>query len=235
MIAQCRRVGAYGALLDRYLTGTLLPGETFPLYVRQKPSASEAANGVVQLVSLKLSFDAFAILSGDLLPTVTGCVRGNVPGALGEYRNGALMIQALEIDAEDVSEDGFEYDEEDQIYEADDTEIHSTLGYAVEGLLWESTVFWHWDGPCYGDPGWAPLYDSCITQGLGGCSKSTKEQKDKAKKKKGGGGKNPPPPPPDDPPVPPAPSDPGHSVTNTTVGGNNDTGRMFWKEVIPEE
>ncbi len=34
------------------------------------------------------------ILSGDLMPTETGCVRRNDPGRLGESRNGALMLQA---------------------------------------------------------------------------------------------------------------------------------------------
>jgi hypothetical protein len=222
-------VGAYRGLLDRYLSGTLGPGETFPLYKRQPPTVSEAANGVVQLSSFKLSFDAFAIISGDIIPTVTGCVRGNDQGALGEYRNGALMIQAL--DASDVS-GGFVFDAATQRYIAGSTQLHSTLGYAMDGLLWESTVFWHWDGPCYGTPDWAPLYDSCVVQGMGGCTKGSKEQQEKTKKKKkkkDDDGGSPP-----DVDLP-TPSDPGHTVTNTTVGGNNDVGRLFWRELIPEE
>jgi len=218
----------YRALENRYLTGTLAPSESFPVYKRNKPSDSEASNGVVQLLSLKLSFDAFAILSGDIIPTVTGCVRGNDQGALGEYRNGALMIQAL--DASDIS-GGFVFDDATQRYIAGSTQLHSTLGYAMDGLLWESTVFWHWDGPCYGTPDWAPLYDSCIVQGQGGCTKGSKEQEEKGKKKKKKQKDD------DSPPDVdlPTPSDPGHSVTNTTVGGNNDVGRLFWRELIPEE
>ncbi len=228
-------VSDYHKLLDRYLSGTLGSGETFPLYKRNKPSASEAANGVVQLLTLKLSFDAFAILSGDLLPTKTGCVRGNNAGALGEYRNGALMIQAVEIDADKVGE-GFEFDEDMQVYKSGNTVIDGTHGYTIDGLLWESTTFWHWDGPCYGEPEWAPLYQTCIIQGEGGCIKGSEEQKKKGKKKKkkkkdddDDGGS---PPPADGPPTS---TDPGHSVTSTTIAGSNDTGRLFWRELVPEE
>jgi hypothetical protein len=195
---------------------------------------------VVQLLSLKLSFDAFAIISGDLVPTVTGCVKNNTPGALGEYRNGALMIQAL--DASAVS-GGFVFDAPTDRYVAGSTAIHSPLGYATDGLLWESTVFWHWDGACYGETAWAPLYDSCVVQGLGGCTKASKEQEAKGKKKKKKKKKKKdddveiePLPEPGDPPIPPdEETNPGHSVTNTTIGGNNDTGRLFWRELLPEE
>ena len=27
-------------------------------------------------------------------------------------------------------------------------------GVATDNLLWESTVFWHWGGPAYGQSGW---------------------------------------------------------------------------------
>jgi hypothetical protein len=100
----------------------------------------------------------------------------------------------------------------------------------MDGLLWESTVFWHWDGPCYGTPDWAPLYDSCVVHDLGGCTKEPKDDD-------GNGGD---PPPPEDPPPPPlsppgVEADPGHGVSNTLVGGNADVGRLFWRELIPED
>ena len=231
-------VGDYRALLIRYLSGTLGPDEVFPRFKLEKPTATEELAGVRQLDSLKLSFDAFAILSGDLMPTETGCVKKNNPGALGEYRNGALMIQAL--DASDVS-GGFEFDAATQRYVAGSSAVHSPLGYATDGLLWESTVFWHWDGPCYGTEDWAPLYESCVVQGLGGCTKASKEEKDKAKKKKKKKKDDdddtgaPVVELPDLPDLPGVEVDPDHNVTNTTIGGSTDTGRLFWKEVIPEE
>ena len=190
------------------------------------PTATEAAVGVTQLTSLKLSFDAFAILNGDLLPTTTGCVRGNTPGVLGEYRNGALMLQAL--DASSVG-GGFVFDAATQRYVAGSTALHSPLGYATEGLLWETTVFWHWNGPCYGDSDWAPLYDSCVVQGLGGCEKTAKT--DKSDEPVAGD----PPPEPPPPPPPGVEADPSHGVTTTTIGGNDNTGRLFWRELIPED
>ena len=52
----------YHALLNRYLAGTLADGESFPLYTLGVPTAEQAAEGVVQLQSLVLSFDAYAIL-----------------------------------------------------------------------------------------------------------------------------------------------------------------------------
>jgi hypothetical protein len=231
-------VGEYRDLLDRYLSGTMLPGDVFPRYKLNKPTPAEGVAGIRQLVSLKMSFDAFAIISGDLIPTDTGCVRGNSPGELGEYRNGALLMQAL--NAKDPS--GFVYDPAIQRYVSPNAIVQSPLGYATDGLLWEATIFWHWDGPCYGDPLWAPLFDSCVTQGLGGCTKATKEEKKKGKKKKKKKKKkkdddeDDSPPPPSTPTVPPpVETDPGQSVTNTTIGGNNDTGRLFWREVVPEE
>ncbi len=227
----------YRSLLDRYLTGTLGPGEVFPQYKLVPPTPAETLAGVQQLFSLKLSFDAFAIIAGDLLPTNTGDVKANTPGALGEYRNGALMIQAL--DASDVG-GGFVYDAVTERYVAGSTAIHSPHGYATDGLVWEATVFWHWDGPSYNEPDWAELYDSCVVQGLGGCTKASKEQEGKGKKKKkkkdGGGGVEIEPIPGEGEPTPAigVETDPNHTVTNTTVGGSNDTGRMFWKELVPE-
>ena len=223
----------YRALLLRYLSGTLGPDEAFPRFKLDKPTTAEELAGVTQLHSLKLSFDAFAILSGDLIPTVTGCVRKNTPGALGEYRNGALMIQAL--DASDVS-GGFKFNAATQRYVAGSSAVHSPLGYATDGLLWESTVFWHWQGPCYGAEDWAPLYESCIVEGGGECFSSSDDKKKKGKKKKSDEDPVDPEIPLPDPPVPPgAEADPGHNVTNTTIGGSTDAGRLFWMELIPEQ
>jgi len=225
-------VSKYHRLLRRYLAGVMDPGESFPIYKLGPPTLGEAANGVVQLISLKLSFDAFAILSGDLIPTETGCVRRNDAGAKGEYRNGALMLQAL--DASDIGL-GFTFDEATQRYVAGSTAIHAVHGYATNNLFWESTLFWHWQEGCYHEPEWEPAYTACILNGLGGCTEGTSaEEEEKAKKKKKKKGEPDPIPLPGDVP-PPAGGDPAHSVTTTTISGSEEIGRLFWRELHPEE
>ena len=72
-------------------------------------------------------------------------MKSNDPGAHGEWRNGALTIQAVAVDASGA--DTF----------TTDTSISAggVQGGATSGLLWESTVFWHWNGhACYGDTDW---------------------------------------------------------------------------------
>jgi outer membrane protein assembly factor BamB len=228
-------VARYNNLFKSYLTDTLAEGESFPVYKLDPPTASERDAGVVQLISLKLSFDAFAIISGDLMPTETGCVRGNDRGKLGEYRNGALMLQAL--DARDVG-GGFVLDVPTKRYVAGSTAVNSDHLYATENLFWESTLFWHWKDGCYHEAEWAPAYDACIVQGLGGCTIGTsaeEEEKSKKKKKKKKKGEPDPVPPGFPAPPPGVETDPSHSVTTTTVSGASDLGRLFWKELIPEE
>jgi len=224
----------------RYLTGKLKDWEAFPAYKLGEPTPTQAAAGVQQLTSLKMSFDTFAILNGKLIPSNTGCVKANKPGKKGEYRNGALMLQAL--DASDVS-GGFVHDKDNEQYIAGSMAIHDFLGYAKRGLFWESTMFWHWDpAECYGDDGWQQAYNDCF-QGNLSCVAASADQKGKAGKTKKKDKKKK-----DEPVIDPpeeevgetgdtgtASSDPGHNVSNTTVGGSNDMGRLFWKELIPEE
>ena len=220
-------VSDYEAVLNRYLSGTMLPGETFPRYKMTPPNAAQKAAGIEKLDSLKLSFDAFAILSGDIIPSETGCVRDNDAGALGEYRNGALMIQAL--DGSDTSD--FVFNAVTQQYETSSTAINAAHGYATDGLFWETTVFWHWDEGCYHEPEWAPIYESCVVEGGGECLSSSEDKKDKGKKKKNNKDEDL-----VDPDyTPPVGDDPGHNVTTSTIAGSNDTGRLFWKELVPEE
>jgi len=120
---------------------------------------------------------------------------------------------------------------------AGSTSIHTELGYATRGLFWESTVFWHWKGGCYHEPEWRPTYESCIVQGGGECVDNSDDQKKKGKKKKKkkGDDEEEVPPSTGDSPEPGVEMDPGQSVTNTTIGGSNETGRLYWKELIPED
>jgi len=247
----------YNDALNRYLTDTLRGNEVFPTFKLNAPTATQAAAGVRQLTSLKLSFDAYAILSGDLMPTKTNCMKDNNRGANGEYRNGDLLIQA--VDANDIDagftlvEDVAWEDETFDQYVAGSTSLHSELGFATTGLFWESTVFWHWDNDCYGEGSWQTDHDDCFKTRTVDCIGVTDEAREKAKKKKKKKKKK------DDPPDDgggddggddggedggedgddsssgPDDVDPGHNVSNTTVGGSNSTGRLFWKELIPEE
>lgn len=100
--------------------------------------------GTTQLVSGGVWFHALAIPLGKVHHTETGCVKANDPGAHGEWRNGALTVQALR-----VTEDG-----EDAFTTAPGKSAGGVQGVAASGLLWELTVFEHWDGNCYGEPGW---------------------------------------------------------------------------------
>jgi hypothetical protein len=98
------------------------------------------AAGTTRLDSLALTFDRNAIPDGGLIGTETECVRSNEPGVGGTWRNGALTVQA--VDPATVA-----------------TDLSSSAGgvhgVATAGLLWEMTVFWHWNGPCSHDPDWA--------------------------------------------------------------------------------
>jgi hypothetical protein len=105
----------------------------------------DGSGSTTLLSSLQLSFHELSIPAGGLLNTETGCVRDNDPGAAGEWRNGALTLQAVAVNAD--GSDAF----------ATDTTISAggVKGGATSGLLWESTVFWHWNGgDCYGETGW---------------------------------------------------------------------------------
>lgn len=83
--------------------------------------------GTERLVSLKIILDLNAILNNRLIPTQTDCVVSNNPGKNGEYRNGALVIQALDVRS---------------------VSLNTSTGVAASntGFLWESTIFYHKDG-----------------------------------------------------------------------------------------
>jgi hypothetical protein len=242
-------VWEYANAVDLYLT---TGNQKFlPRYKIGVPTEAEKKEKVQQLTSLKISFDAYTLINGGLIPTATGCVRGNNPGINGEYRNGALMLQALDMsDADELV-----LNEGTNIYENDSAGVDGALGYATKGLFWESTLFWHWDGDCYGAGTWLEDYTACYIDNTVDCVGVTDAEAAKAestksgkKGKKSGGGKGGDPieevpveetdPAPDDTTggeIVVDPTDPGHNVSNTTVGGANDVGRLFWKELIPQE
>ena len=101
-------------------------------------------SGTTQLSSAGVYFDLFAIPKGDLHNTETGCVKANDPGANGEWRNGALTIQAVAVNSDGT----------DDFTTSTSLSAGGVHGVATDGLLWELTVFWHWSGDCYGTSGW---------------------------------------------------------------------------------
>ena len=89
------------------------------------------------LSQLSIYFDVNAIIDRQLIPTQTGCVKKNIPSSDGRWRNAALTIWAVAVDAAgNIPAGTFKYDASRHI-----VGINS-------GLLWESTLFWHWKGPC---------------------------------------------------------------------------------------
>ncbi len=93
-------------------------------------------SGSTPLSQLSIYFDVNAIVNRQLVPTQTWCVKKNIPSSDGRWRNAALTIWAVEVDSN--GNDAF-------------TLTHDTTGNITgitDGLLWESTLFWHWKGPC---------------------------------------------------------------------------------------
>ncbi len=104
----------------------------------------DGADGTVQLSELGIYFEISTIMRYRLHPTQTKNVKENFVGRHGEWRNGALTIQAVEVNA-----DGTDNFTTNQSYSNGGVQ-----GVATSGLLWEATIFWHWEGPAYHETGW---------------------------------------------------------------------------------
>ncbi len=106
----------YQAKVDAYVNGDTNALEVYTL------GSSQTA---ITLTSLKfiVGMDAATVDNG-LIPTETKTVRSNTPGPNGEYRDGALIAQAID---------------------ADSMLLNADLGVAASDsrLFWESTIFWH--------------------------------------------------------------------------------------------
>jgi hypothetical protein len=131
-------VTAYAQLVRAYLANPA--ANPLPVYqLGPNPPA-----GVQRLTSFKLTFDYRAIVLGQIIGTNTAEVRGNVPGPNGEPRNGALTVDVLDATTGVI----------------DPTHLQATAG-----LLWESTVFWHWAGPSYSESSWPSKWNNCFVAG----------------------------------------------------------------------
>ncbi len=99
----------------------------------------DGAPGTTRLTSFGLYFDMTTIGSGGLIQGNTGHVKNNTPGIYGEWRNGALTIQVVRVNAD--GSDGFTVNT--------DFSGGGIQGVATTGLLWELTAFHHGSGGPY--------------------------------------------------------------------------------------
>lgn len=94
--------------------------------------------GAVRLRALRFSMAQDLIYQAGIIPTNTGEVRSNVPGKDGEWRNGALTLQALAVNSNGSP-----------AHTLDPNRSNGSHGSATSGLLWEAAVFWHWSGESF--------------------------------------------------------------------------------------
>lgn len=188
--------------------------------------------GTTLLTELSIYFEAGALIENELMPTATNCVRKNILSSLGDWRNGALTIWAVEVD--ENGDDSFTL-----TYHADD--LTRVVG-VTDGLLWESTTFWHWSGPCSHeyelltdttnpeDPDaptvWEAYAEMDLSMSLTALKNSDKSKK-KQKKKKGQSD-----PVLEDPVDPePTPELPAVLDTLSPVGNLSNPNRVSWSEL----
>lgn len=112
--------------------------------------------GTIQLTSLSIMFTETSIAEAGFLPSETGAVRDNTAGPDGEWRNGALTLQLVEVND---SGDNFTTDPS--------LSSGGVQGVATSGLLYESTIFWHWDEGIYdGESPYVPQDPDSVTSFL---------------------------------------------------------------------
>jgi hypothetical protein len=111
-------VSEYKKLVDAYISGQTNALSVYSL---------TAQTGATVLSSLRIEFVADAILNNGLLPTQPNCVIRNQPGKNGEYRNGALLVQAAALAGAELR-----------------TTLDPNLLIAsTEALRWEAAIFYH--------------------------------------------------------------------------------------------
>jgi hypothetical protein len=137
-------------------------GEGSQLYTLNAATAALYDN-VELLTSLSITYDEGAILDGGLRGTVTGDVKKNELSPEGELRTGALSVMAVEVTHNNTTNgndlivtDGYSLTTSDiTVYDQTINVITDvdTAGTG-DGVLWETSVFWHWSGGTgkdYGD------------------------------------------------------------------------------------
>lgn len=102
-------------------------------------------DGTARLSGAKMVMTQDVIKNAGIIPTNTGDVKSNTPGKNSEWRNGALTLQAVA-----VADDGSDSFSTNESLSAGDH------GAATNGLLWEASLFWHWEGDSYHKNGFVP-------------------------------------------------------------------------------
>eukprot|EP01079_Euglenida_sp_SAG-EU17-18_P007079 gene7079-171_t len=129
---------------------------------------SLAAGADCELTSLSICYTAAAFRCFGIMPTQTGCVKVNKAGPNGEWRNGALVLQALPVDVGGALLAGCNLD-----FLASSGLHGVAAAMDPAGCMYQEwTVFWHWDftaltgstcdfpdipcskDTCYGDQDW---------------------------------------------------------------------------------
>ena len=90
MIIEINGTPYYVADYEKMVEDTLSTGGNLINYTLGSPG-----QGTQKLTELRLGLPASATLNGALVDTATPCVRANDPGPNGQYRNGALVVQAV--------------------------------------------------------------------------------------------------------------------------------------------
>lgn len=80
----------------------------------------------IEISELKVAFEIDAISNSRIVVSETKCVQNNEFGVNGEYRNGALLLQAISVGGA----------------------INPNTGAAASGLLWEMSIFNHGNSSC---------------------------------------------------------------------------------------
>ena len=96
------------------------------------------------LTELRLAVSEDSFDDAELHRTISQCARANIAGANGEWRNGALTVQALSTTTGII-----------------DSTIPAAGGQGVasSGMLHEIFMFWHAGSYCYSDPLWIAEWD----------------------------------------------------------------------------
>ena len=120
--------------------------------------------------TVRISFDDQAIITGGLIPTQTSCVKDKLNIVNDRWRDGALTLQLLDLAKIDVNVTPKAYTIQDPTDLVENVNlstgtivlnengvryggIHASLSNPA-AFVYESTLFWHYKGVCYGDSQW---------------------------------------------------------------------------------
>jgi len=142
--------------------------------------------------TLRISFNNTAILTGGLIPTKSGCVKSSPNITNGHWRGGALTLHVVDYEAvrnniinADLATDrvylfqtvndlpdsittlsagSIKLREDTNSDGTIDTEYAGIIANPANdsGFLYESTIFWHYKGGCYGEPSWEAQKNAAV-------------------------------------------------------------------------